>query len=209
MQIGIIGAGNVGRALGEGWLKAGHTIRFSSSREPKRLQELVTSLGANASAGTPAEAAVFGEVVVLAIPWPAASEALRAAGQLTGKIVIDCTNPVKADLSGLAIGHTTSAAEEIARQAPGARVVKAFNTIGAENMRSPRFGAERATMFICGDDPPAKSVTSRLATDLGLEAVDAGPLAAARLLEPLAMLWISLAVGQKLGTGIAFKLLRR
>ncbi len=209
MQIGIIGAGNVGRALGEGWLRAGHQVLFSGSREPRRLQDLAASLGANARAGTPAEAARFGEVIVLAVPWSAADDALRDAGPLTGKIVVDCTNPLKADLSGLAIGHTTSAAEEIARRAGGARLVKAFNTTGAENMRSPRFGGGQAAMFICGDDRPAKSVVSRLATDLGFDAVDAGPLAAARLLEPLAMLWISLAYAQGLGTGFAFAILRR
>ncbi len=209
MRIGIIGAGNVGQALGEGWLKAGHEVLFSFSREPKRLEGLVSALGGKARAGTPAEAARFGEVVVLAVPWPAMDDALRASGPLAGKIVVDCTNPLKPDLSGLEVGHTGSAAEEVARRAAGARVVKAFNTTGAENMRNPRFGPERASMFICGDDRPAKAVVTQLATDLGFETVDAGPLAAARLLEPLAMLWISLAYAQKQGTGVAFKLLRR
>ena len=123
--------------------------------------------------------------------------------------MIDCTNPLKPDLSGLAIGHTTSAAEQVAVWAPGARVVKAFNTTGAENMSNPQFGSERASMLICGDDPDAKAAVVGLAADAGFDVVDAGRLASARLLEPLAMLWIHLAYAQGLGTGFAFKLLRR
>lgn len=209
MNIGIIGSGNVGKALGENWVKHGHKVLFSYSRELEKLASYARSLGSNASVGTPAEAARFGEVVVLATPWPVAQEALRAAGPLDGKILIDCTNPLKADLSGLAIGHTTSAAEEIARWAPGARVVKAFNTTGAENMSHPRFGSARASMFICGEDAAAKTIVAGLAADAGFEVVDAGRLASARLLEPLAMLWIHLAYAQGLGTGFAFSLLRR
>ncbi len=123
--------------------------------------------------------------------------------------MIDCTNPLKPDLSGLALGHTTSAGQEIARRATGARVVKAFNTTGAENMKRPQFGSQRATMFICGDDAGAKDVVSGLVRDAGFDVVDAGALQIARLLEPLAMLWIHLAYGQRMGTGFAFGLLRR
>lgn len=209
MNIGIIGSGNVGKALGQIWLKHGHKVLFSFSRDPKKLEQFAGALGSGASVGTPAEAARFGEVVVLATPWPVAQEALRAAGSLGGKVLIDCTNPLKADLSGLAVGHTTSAAEEISRWAPGARVVKAFNTTGADNMGRPQFGAARASMFICGDDAAAKTVVAGLAADAGFEVVDAGRLDSARLLEPLAMLWIHLAFAQGLGTGFAFTLLRR
>ncbi|HSB70675.1 MAG TPA: NADPH-dependent F420 reductase [Candidatus Methylomirabilis sp.] len=209
MKIGIIGAGNVGKALGGAWLKGGHDVFFSYSRDVQRLEAYAKALGPTARAGTPADAARFGEVVVLATPWPVVREALQAAGPLQGKIVIDCTNPLKADLSGLALGHTTSAAEEIARWAVGARIVKAFNTTGAENMGRPHFGSERASMLICGDDPAAKAAVAGLATDAGFDVVDAGRLASARLLEPLAMLWIHLAYAQGLGTGFAFKLLRR
>src|SRR3972149_2562834 len=126
----------------------------------------------------PAEAVQFGEVILFAPPWPSVDHALKAAGSLAGKILIDCTNPLKQDLSGLELGHTTSAAEEIAKKTPGARVVKAFNMTGAENMANPRFGAEQATMFICGDDAAAKTAVARLTEELGFEAVDAGPLQA-------------------------------
>ena len=209
MNIGVIGSGNVGKALGETWLKKGHRVLFSYSRDLEKLRAYAAGLGGNASAGTPAQAAAFGEVILVSLPWPAVEDALRAAGRLTGKILIDCTNPLKPDLSGLAIGQTTSAGEEIARRAPGTRMVKAFNTTGAENMKNPQFGSQRATMFICGDDPGAKSIVGGLARDAGFDVVDAGPLAISRLLEPLAMLWIHLAYGQKMGTGFAFTLLKR
>ncbi|MGH7382061.1 MAG: NADPH-dependent F420 reductase [Candidatus Methylomirabilales bacterium] len=209
MNIGIIGSGNVGGTLGKAWAKRGHKILFSYSRDPKKLESLATSAGPNARVGSPADAVQFGEAILFAPPWPAVDHALKAAGPLSGKILIDCTNPLKQDLSGLEIGHTTSAAEEIAKKTPGVRVVKAFNMTGAENMASSRFGAQQATMFICGDDAAAKTVIARLTEELGFEAVDAGPLQAARLLEPLAMLWIHLAYGQKMGSGIGFKLLRR
>jgi predicted dinucleotide-binding enzyme len=209
MEIGIIGSGNVGKALGETWLTKGHRVCFSYSRDVKKLQAYAAGLGANAAAGTPAQASTFGKVVVLATPWSAVEDALRGVGPLNGKILVDCTNPLKPDLSGLAIGHTTSAAEEVARRVPAAKVVKAFNTTGAENMRNPQFGSGRATMLVCGDDPGAKAVVAGLARDAGFEVVDAGLLNVARLLEPLAMLWIHLAYGQKMGTGFAFALLKR
>ena len=209
MNIGILGSGNVGSTLGKAWAKRGHRILFSYSRDPKKLESLAASAGPNTRAGTPAEAVQFGEVILFAPPWPSVDHALKAAGPLAGKILIDCTNPLKQDLSGLEIGHTTSAAEEIAKKTPGARVVKAFNMTGAENMANPRFGAEQVTMFICGDDAAAKATIARLTEELGFEAVDAGSLQAARLLEPLAMLWIHLAYAQEMGSGIGFKLLRR
>jgi predicted dinucleotide-binding enzyme len=209
MNIGILGSGNVGSTLGKAWAKRGHRILFSYSRDPKKLESLAASAGPNTRAGTPAEAVQFGEVILFAPPWPSVDHALKAAGPLAGKILIDCTNPLKQDLSGLEIGHTTSAGEEIAKKTPGARVVKAFNMTGAENMANPRFGAEQVTMFICGDDAAAKTTIARLTEELGFEAVDAGSLQAARLLEPLAMLWIHLAYAQEMGSGIGFKLLRR
>ena len=209
MKIAIIGAGNVGGALGTLWAAKGHEIVFGV-RDPKstKIAALVTS--AKARAAGVAEAAAAAEIVVLATPWPATEEAIRAAGSLSGKIVIDCVNPLRPDLSGLAIGTDTSAAEQIAGWAKGAKLVMAFNTIGADNFANPRFGAETASMFIAGDDAPAKATVGTLAAELGFDVVDTGPLVAARWLEPLAMLWIHLGYRQGLGpTGHAFKLLRR
>ena len=210
MKIGIIGAGNIGGTLGRAWAAKGHEVVFGV-RDPRgpKVQELVKATGGKARAASPAEAAAHGEVVLLATPWAAAQAALRGAGDLTGKILVDATNPLRPDLSGLTLGHTTSAAEEVARWAPGAKVVKAFNTIGAQHMANPRFGTQSASMLICGDDAAAKKAVLALAEVLGFDPVDAGPLTQARLLEPLAMLWISLAYAYGHGPDIAFKLLRR
>ncbi len=210
MKIGIVGTGNVGSALGKRWAGLGHTVMFGA-RDPgdAKVKALVTSAGTSARAGSIADAATFGEVVVLATPYEAAESAIRQAGNLSGKVLIDCTNPLPADLSGLTIGHTTSAGETVAGWARGARVVKALNSTGAGNMTDPRYGSERASMFVCGDDAPAKATVSDLVRGLGFDVVDAGPLRNARLLEPLAMLWITLAYGLGNGPNIAFRLLRR
>ena len=136
MKIGVFGSGNVGSALGKIWAKNGHEIMLSS-RHPEKLKGLAESIGKNACFGLPAEAARFGEVVVLSVPWTQAADALKSAGSLRGKVLIDCTNPLKPDMSGLAVGYTTSAAEEVAKMVPGAKVVKAFNTTFAAVMHSP------------------------------------------------------------------------
>ena len=138
-------------------------------------------------------------------------EALKAAGPLKEKILIDCTNPLKPDFSELAIGHDTSAAEEIAKMAPGAKVVKAFNSVFADiyNSESRLFGSRMPTMFYCGDDDGAKSTVAKLIRETGFEPIDAGPLRSARYLEPLAMLMIQLGYGQGMGTNIALNLIRR
>ncbi len=210
MKIGVIGAGNVGGTLGKGWAAKGHEILYGvRSPNDAKAQGVVRATGGSARAASVKDAAAGAEVVVLATPWGGAREALAAAGNLAGKVLIDATNPLKPDLSGLAVGYTTSAAEEVARWAPGARVVKAFNTTGAKNMANPRFGAQSASMFLCGDDAGAKKTVAGLAEALGFDPVDAGPLTQARLLEPLAMLWISMAYAYGHGPEIAFKLLRR
>jgi NADPH-dependent F420 reductase len=207
MKLAIIGTGSVGGNLGKLLAAKGYSVTLGA-RDPRSPK--VTKLQEQ-SAGTAvkpvAEAIAGSDVVVLAIPWHAAEELVRAAN-LDGKILIDATNPIAAGLE-LALGHDTSAAEKIAAWAPGARVVKAFNTIGANNLENPRFGDDAATMFICGDDAQAKMVTAEMAEALGFEAVDAGPLSNARLLEPMAMLWIRLAMVEGQGRDIAFKLLRR
>lgn len=209
MRIGIIGAGNVGGTLGRAWA-ARHEVRFGVRHpdEPK-VRDLLAQIGARASAGTVAEAAAFGNVVLLATPWPATENAIRSAGDLTGKVVLDSTNPLKADYSGLAVASDTSAAEQVGAWAPGARVVKIFNTTGSGNMADPHYNGQAATMFFAGDDTDAKSVAGELAREIGFDPVDVGPLASARLLEQLALLWISLAFGQKMGPDFAFKLMRR
>jgi predicted dinucleotide-binding enzyme len=209
MRIGIIGAGNVGGTLGRAWVKKGHEVKFGVP-DPAgvKMQELLKRTG-GASAGTVPAATAHGEVVVLATPWGAAQDAIQKAGNLKGKIILDCTNPIKEDLSGLSIGQTTSGGEQVAAWATGARVVKIFNTTGFENMANPLYGSAPITMFYAGDDKDAKAVAAGLARDVGFDPADAGPLSNARLLEPLAMLWIYLAVKQGERTAFAFQLIRR
>ena len=194
MKIAIIGAGNVGGTLGKAWAKKGHEVYYGV-RNPgeAKTQELLRATAPTARAGSPAEAAAFAQVVLIATPWAATEAAIKSAGDLTGKVVIDATNPLKADLSGLEIGQTTSGAEMVAGWAPGAKIVKAFNTTGANIMAQPVIGGVPTVMFACGDDAAAKKIVLELAADAGFDAVDAGPLTQARLLEPWAMLWIWLA----------------
>jgi predicted dinucleotide-binding enzyme len=210
MKIGIIGSGNVGSALGKIWANNGNEIMFSS-RHPENLKSLAESIGKNACYGLPAEAAKYSEVIVLSVPWTQATDALKSAGPINGKVLIDCTNPLKPDMSGLAVGHTTSAAEEVAKAAPGAKVVKAFNTTFAALMNSPSrtFGSQKATGFYCGDDSSAKAIVSGLIKETGLDPLDVGPLMCARYLEPLAMLAMQIAFVRGLGTEMALGLLRR
>ncbi len=208
MRLCIVGTGSVGGELGRLWAARGHEISFGV-RDPQspKVQAILEEVGSDATATGVAEAMTASDIIVLALPWPAVEEVLRSA-DLTGKILIDATNPIAPGLE-LATGPDTSAAEQIANWAPGARVVKAFNTIGADNFANPVFGDQVATMFICGDDSDAKAVTLQLAEELGFEIVDAGPLSNSRLLEPMAMLWIRLALVEGFGRDIAFKLLRR
>jgi 8-hydroxy-5-deazaflavin:NADPH oxidoreductase len=210
MKIAVIGSGNVGGTLGKGWAKKGYEIIYGvrDTGDPK-LKELLSASGAKARAASVKEAASAAEVVVLTVPWNAAQDALKNAGELRGKILLDCTNPLKPDLSGLAVGANTSAAEQVAAWAPGARVVKIFNTTGAPNMANPVYGEGPTMMLYCGDDAAAKSTAAQLAKDLGFAAYDLGPLSDARLLEALAMIWIHLAVRQKMGVNFAFRLVRR
>lgn len=210
MNIGIIGSGNVGGTLGARWAQGGHHVVFASrAPESKEMKDLVARAGSSARAGTAAEAVAASEVVLLATPWGAAEPAIASAGDLNGKVLIDATNPLYSDLSGLSIGTANSAGEHVALLAQGAKVVKAFNTIGYNIMANPQFGSERAMMAYCGDDAGAKEIVKQLATELGFDALDAGPLTQARTLEPLALLWISLAYQVGYGREIAFQFLRR
>jgi predicted dinucleotide-binding enzyme len=206
MNILIAGAGNVGRALGGGWRKAGHNVTMAV-RDPQagKATEL-RQQGFDVVAMKGAAAA--GEVIMLAVPWPALTAAVQSLGPLAGKVVIDATNPLTSDMS-LAIGHNDSAGETVARLAPGARVVKAFNTTGANNMADSRYAAGKLMMVIAGDDTSAKATVISLANELGFEAIDVGPLTMSRHLEPMAMVWIKLAITQKLGRNFGFALLRR
>jgi 8-hydroxy-5-deazaflavin:NADPH oxidoreductase len=204
MRLGIIGAGHVGGALGRLFEAQGHDVRFGV-RDPDK--QAAGGLPRNRS-GSVADAAAFGDVIVLAIPWDAVKDALATTGPLTGKTVIDCVNPLLPDLSGLALGTTTSASEEIAKLVPGAKVVKCFNTLGAANLANPEFGDQKASMLFAGDDAGAKLIVAELGNQLGFDMIDAGPLSQSRWLEAMAMLWITMAYKYGGSARSAFKLLR-
>lgn len=207
MRIAVIGAGNVGRALGGGWLKHGHEVWFGV---PNPADAKYRDLPA-ARLATPAQAAAKAEAIVLATPWPATEAAIRGLNDLSGKIVIDCTNPLGMgpDGLGLVLGHTVSGGELVAQWAAGAAVFKAFNTTGADNMADLSGYRAAPVMFVAGDDAAKKPQVMELARDIGFEAVDAGPLRMARLLEPFAMLWIDQALKRGAGRDFAFAVLRK
>jgi predicted dinucleotide-binding enzyme len=181
------------------------------SRDPQKTRALAQSLHGAARAVGPDEVAARADIVIAATPFGEEVSALRAAGDLAGKVVISLSNPVTPDLSGLAIGHTTSAAEEVAKALPGAKVVKAFNTIFAQIVvEGPDLGGgQRAPVLYAGDDASAKDRVRTLAESIGFDTLDCGPLVNARYLEPLGMLTIHLGLVAKLGTGIAPAWLRR
>ncbi len=209
MKIAVIGAGNVGGTLGRRWAALGHEVVFGV-RDPARekYQGLVTQTGGRARLAGNREACTGADAVLLATPWSTTQAALAECGSLQGQVLIDATNPLGADLR-LTIGHTDSGGEQVARWAPGARVVKAFNTTGFNIMDDPVIQGRHAVMYVAGDDPDAKAVVCDLASAIGFEAVDAGTLDSSRMLEPLAQLWIHGAYRQGLTRDYAFHLLRR
>ena len=193
IKIAIIGKGNVGSALAEGLRRAGNEVRFGS-RDPKE---------------TPRDVSVWADVVILAVPWGAHAEIAKSAGNaLDGKTVVDVSNVLTPSFE-LALGFSTSGSEELQKLLPRARVVKAFNTIFAQNMSTGKLMGERLTVLVAGDDHGSKDTVRKLAEGIGFDSVDAGPLKSARYLEPLGMLSIILGYGMKMGTDIGFRLVKK
>src|SRR5436190_14509119 len=183
MKVGILGSGDVGKALGRGFVKYGHEVKIGS-REPAKLADWVKEVGARGSAGSFAEAAGFGEVIVLATAWSGTQAALELAGAaaFAGKVVIDATNPL--DFSHgmpprLALGHGDSGGEQVQRWLPGARVVKAFNSVGNALMVDPDLPGGPPDMFIAGDDAEAKRVVTGILTQFKWNTLDVGGIAGA------------------------------
>ncbi len=216
MKIGILGSGDVGRKLGEGFVGLGHTVMIGT-RDPnqEKIVSWVKNHGDKVSAGSFSEVAKFGELLVVATPWSGTLEAIRMCDpkDLVDKLVIDVTNPL--DFSTgvsprLAVGYTDSAGEIVQRLLPEAKVVKAFNTVGNPHMVHPNFPkCGPPTMFICGNDENAKRiVTDDILSKFGWETIDIGGIEGSRLLEPLAMLWIT-CYFQMHSSEHAFKLLRK
>jgi hypothetical protein len=214
MRIGILGSGGVGQDLGLGFIGLGHDVKMGS-RNPARdeIKAWLAKAGKRASAGSFAEAAVFGELAVLAILWTGTENAIHLAGpeNLAGKVVIDVTNPLlfrPNALPGLAVGGVDSAGEQVQRWLPKARVVKAFNSVNHAHMFKPSFPDGPPDMFICGDDAAARETVAGICRDFGWGVVDMGKLEAARLLEPLALIYILNAI-QTGNWDYAFKLLKK
>ena len=223
MKIGIIGSGDVGRRLADGLLDLGYYVKLGTrDTSKKEVIEWIDKQrrkgkkeSENASIGSFSEAASYSDdLIILSTSWSGTSNAIKMAGpnNMTNKVVIDTTNPL--DFSQglpprMAVGYTDSAAEIIQRLIPGGKIVKAFNIIGNPHMIHPDFQGGPPTMFICGDDEQSKKmVTESILIPFGWETVDIGGLQGARLLEPLAMLWIMHYF--RTGTGDhAFKLLRK
>ncbi|CAN5379506.1 NAD(P)-binding domain-containing protein [soil metagenome] len=202
MKITIVGAGNMSSGLVKQLSNAGHEIRVTA-RNLAKAQALADGK-ARVVAVTAEQSLADSEVVIVATGYDDAVRALRSLGNLSGRIVIDITNPLNADYSGLTIGHHTSAAEEIARALPDAHVVKAFNTVFAQVLaEGPTLGNAQVPVYFAGDDKRARETVRSLIDSIGFKPVDAGGLKNARYLEPLAGLNIYFGYGAEQGTRIA------
>jgi 8-hydroxy-5-deazaflavin:NADPH oxidoreductase len=210
MKIAILGKGNVGARLGQLFSAKDHDVVYGS-RDPTRKSEKVYA--SDAPVVSYEQAVHLSDIVLIATPWTndITLDLLKKIGNFSGKIIVDCTNPLAPDYMSNLIGHTTSAAEEIAAVVKPASVVKAFNTIFADIMEPGKqtFDGVKATGFYCGDDAAAKEIVKTLILDAGFEPVDAGSLRNARYLEPMAQLNIQIAYGQKGGTNVAFRYMRQ
>ncbi len=203
MKVTVIGAGNMGAAFVKQLTRAGHQVSVTA-RSPERAQALAAA-NSGASAVAAPNAAAQSDVIVLATGYDDAVSALKSVGTLSGKVVLDITNPLTADYMGLTLGHSTSAAEEIARAVPEAEVVKAFNTVFAQVLSDGAdFGnGQTVPVFVASDSERGRQTAKALAESMGFKTVDTGSLKNARYLEPLAGLNIYLAYGAGLGTSMA------
>lgn len=202
MRVGIIGTGKVGQAIGKGLSKTAHEVRLGS-RDPGKA-----AVAEGLKVESQREVAAWADVLILAVPFSAAADTVRALdGDLGDKVLVDATN-VLSPSRDLALGFTTSGAEELAKLVPKAHVVKAFNTVFARNMSTGKVAGETLALFVAGDDAASKDSVMRLGREIGFEPVDAGPLRAARYLEPMGVLSISLAFAQHMGPGIGYRLVR-
>ncbi|BAU09553.1 NADP oxidoreductase, coenzyme f420-dependent [Leptolyngbya sp. NIES-3755] len=186
MKIGVIGAGGIGGTIGTHWAKSGHEV-FFSSRNPEKLSELIT--GENTHAGTVAEAAKFGDVILLACYYWTIDDAISAAGSLDGKILIDATNPYMREDGKIHRVPDASSGLEIAAKLPNTKVVKAYNTLPTATFANEAHRSEPYAVFYCGDDSEAKAIVSQLITDSGFVPVDTGNLAQVIHQEPGGVLY--------------------
>jgi 8-hydroxy-5-deazaflavin:NADPH oxidoreductase len=199
MKLAVIGTGRIGSAIGESWKTAGHTVVYGS-RKPQGSEQVDPKAAADQAA-----------IIAIATPWDAVAEVCKAIGPQQGKIIIDCSNPVIIGESTPTdkMGHVLSGAEQVQQWRPEARVFKSLNQTGFENLTNTKAFASKPVMLVTGDDAAGKASVMTLIADLGLDAVDAGPLANTDKLEHLARLWIDLAFRRSLGRDFAFTLSKR
>jgi len=212
MRIGILGSGLMGSKLGTIFARAGHEVVFSYARSEQKLKTLARKANGNATHGTPREAALEANAVLLAVHWSRVDDVLKQAGDLSGKVIVTCSLPMNADDTGLVIAHTSSGAEALARKIRKADVVSAFSTVPSEVLfdvfDAKRRTRRRPSLMYCGDDQDAKDVAASLIRDVGFEPVDAGPLRIARYLEPFSLAMAQLAYEGEEGPEIAYRIER-
>ena len=209
MRIAILGSGLMGGKLGTLFARAGHRVVFSYARTERKLARLARQ--AKAHYGSPRQAVQDADVVVLAVHWLRFDDVLAQAGDLSGKVLLTTSLGMNADNTELVVGHTTSAAEQLAKKVPKARVVAAFNTIPSEVLFAVYDGRRkqaRPGLVYCGDDAGAKRAAARLIRDVGFDPVDAGPLRSARYSEPFALLVAQLAYERPGGPQLAYRFQR-
>src|SRR5262249_40528184 len=211
MRIGILGSGLMGGKLGTIFARAGHQVIFSYARSEQKLVRLARQAKGNARAGTPRVAAQDADAVLIAVHWSRMDDVLSQTGDLAEKVVLSCSLPMNGDDTALAVAHTSSGAEALAKKIPAAHFVSAFNTIPSQvlfGVCAARGKANRPSLVYCGDDAIAKKTAARLIRDAGFEPVDAGPLWIARYTEPFALLVAQLAYERKGGPEVAYRFRR-
>ncbi|NET71565.1 MAG: NAD(P)-binding domain-containing protein [Sphaerospermopsis sp. SIO1G2] len=209
-NVAIIGAGNVGSAIGIRLSEQGCHVVFGV-RNPgdSKYDSLIEKCNGNASCVNVSNAAQDANIILLCTPWSATHEAITSLGAIDGKVLIDCTNPLKADLSGLLDTESGSGGEDVALWAGKADVFKAFNTTGYNIMLNPVVNDQRACMFFCGNGSDiARDAVKQLIDALGFESVDVGDISSSSLLENMALLWIQSAYKHGMGRDFAFSIMR-
>jgi 8-hydroxy-5-deazaflavin:NADPH oxidoreductase len=212
MRVGILGSGLMGGKLGTIFARAGHEVVFSYARSEQKLKTLARNARGNATHGTPREASLEADAVLLAVHWSRVDDVLKQTGDLSGKVIVSCALPMNADDTKLVIAHTSSGAEALAKKVRKADVVSAFGTVPSEVLfdvfDAKRRTRRRPSLVYCGDDQDAKDVAASLIRDVGFEPVDAGPLRIARYLEPFSLAVAQLAYEGDEGPEIAYRIER-
>jgi predicted dinucleotide-binding enzyme len=212
MRIGILGSGLMGAKLGTIFARGGHEVVFSYARSEQKLKRLARQATGKARAGTPEEAALKADALLLAVHWSRVNDVLKQAGDLSGKVIITCSLPMNKADTRLVIARTSSGAEALARKVRKAHVVSAFGTVPSEVLfdvfRSKRRRRRRPSLLYCGNSDDAKAVAARLIRDVGFDPVDAGPLRIARYLEPFTLAVAQLAYEGDGGPRIAYRIER-